>query len=91
MSNRTAAAVDHAAGFVVGVEETITAALAGHDGCRYQSPPLPHADALALVRILTGGAGTEVGDGDGSWTCPIAGGRRTVTLRAAASVTDSIV
>ena len=50
---------------MVGVEETITAALTGHDGCRYQSPPLPHPDALALVRILTGGAGAEAGDGDG--------------------------
>ena len=72
---------------VVQVEDRITVALVGHDGCSYESPPLPRADALALVRVLTGRAWVEAEDG--RWTCAIAGGQRTVTLRAAADVTGS--
>ena len=45
---------DRAAGFVVQVEDTITAALAGHDGCTYQSPPQPRDEAMSLIRILLG-------------------------------------
>lgn len=40
--------------FVVHVEDTISAALAGHDGVEYRSPPLPREEALALVRVLLG-------------------------------------
>jgi hypothetical protein len=66
---------------VVHVEETITPALAGHDGCTYESPPLPRAEALALVRMLTG-RDSQTGE-ERRWRCPIAGGQRTVTLRSA--------
>ena len=72
--------VDRAAGFVVQVEDTITAALAGHDGCTYQSPPQPRDEAMSLIRILLGRSEEPPVDERGPWTCPIAGGRRTVTL-----------
>jgi hypothetical protein len=64
---------------VVHVEETVTPALAGHDGCTYASPPLPRAEALALVRVLIG-RDDPIG-AERCWRCPIAGGRRTVTIR----------
>jgi hypothetical protein len=64
---------------VVHVEETITPALAGHDGCTYASPPLPRAEALALVRLLIGRDGHSAEER--CWRCPIAGGQRTVTIR----------
>jgi hypothetical protein len=37
---------------VVHVEDTITAELAGHDGCHYECPPQPRDEALALIGIL---------------------------------------
>jgi hypothetical protein len=65
--------------FVVHVEDTISAALAGDDGVEYRSPPLPREEALALGRVLLGddrpAAETR------SWRCAIAGGQRTVTIR----------
>lgn len=68
---------------VVHVEDTISAALAGHEGVEYRSPPLPREEALALVRVLLGddrpAAETR------SWRCPIAGGQRTVKLEPAHS------
>ena len=45
---------DRAPAFVVHVEDTISPALAGHDGCTYQSPPQPRDEALSLIRILLG-------------------------------------
>jgi hypothetical protein len=45
---------DDGAAVVVHVEETISPALAGHEGVVYESPPLPRAEALALVRLLIG-------------------------------------
>ena len=72
---------DRAPAFVVQVEDTISAALAGHDGCTYHSPPQPRGEAMSLIRILLGrSGGTTRTDERGPWTCPIAGGRRTVTL-----------
>ena len=77
--------VNRAPAFVVQVEDTITAALAGHDGCTYQSPPQPRDEAMSLIRILLG-RGEEPPAGErGPWTCPIAGGRRTVTLAEVSS------
>jgi hypothetical protein len=70
--------VSAAANVVVAVEDAITVGLAGREGCSYASPPLPLDEALTLVRVLTGRATIEAEDG--RWTCPIAGGRRTVTL-----------
>ena len=71
---------DRAAGFVVQVEDTITAALVGHDGCTYQSPPQPHDEAMSLIRILLGRSEEPSADERGPWTCAIAGGWCTVTL-----------
>jgi hypothetical protein len=68
--------------FVVHVREQINTALAGHDGCEYTSPPQVRPDAFALVAVLLGGA-THSTDGVTSWTCAIAGGRRTITLATA--------
>ena len=69
--------------FVVHVEDTISATLAGHDGVEYRSPPLTREEALALVGVLLGddrpAAETR------SWRCPIAGGQRTVKLEPAPS------
>jgi len=63
---------------VVRVEDTIEPALTEQTGGRYQSPPQPHEQAMALVRLVLG----RVPDADGSlrWTAAIAGGRRVVTL-----------
>jgi hypothetical protein len=70
--------------FVVHVVDAISAALAGHDGVEYRSPPLPREEALALVRVLLGddrpAAETH------SWRCPIAGGQRTVKLEPAQGI-----
>lgn len=63
---------------VVRVEDTIEPQLTERTGGRYQSPPQPHAEAMALVRLLLGRVPNE--DGARQWTTPIAGGRRVVTL-----------
>jgi hypothetical protein len=68
---------------VVHVEETISLALAGHEGVVYESRPLPRAEALALVRLLIG-RDCQTTEQD-SWRCPIAGGQRTIRLEPAAS------
>ena len=67
---------------VVHVRDTINATLAGRADASYQSPPQPREDALNLVRLLLGRS--EPPDvGLPRWTCPIAGGQRTVTLTSA--------
>ena len=70
--------------FVVHVEDTICAALAGHEGVEYRSPPLPREEALALVRVLLGDdrPAAEMR----SRRCPIAGGQRTVKLEPAQDI-----
>ena len=68
---------------VVHVRDTITSALAGHDGCCYESPPQPREEAMSLIRILLGRSEEPPADEGGPWTCPIAGGQRTVTLTRA--------
>jgi hypothetical protein len=78
---------EHAPVVVVHVEETISPALVGRDGVAYQSPPMPRAEALALVRLLIGRDGRA--DEDSCWRCPIAGGRRTVTLEPVPSAPGS--
>jgi hypothetical protein len=67
---------------VVHVEDTISPALAGHEGVVYESPPLPRTEALALVRLLIGRLPTGKRD---HWRYPIAGGQRSVRLKAPAS------
>jgi hypothetical protein len=66
---------------VVHVTDAISTALAGHEGVEYCSPPLPQEEALALVRVLVGNDPRTAGRR--SWRCPIAGGRRTVTVAPA--------
>ena len=63
---------------VVRVEDTIEPTLTEQTGARYQSPPQPHEQAMALVQLVLG----RVPEADGAkqWTAPIAGGRRVVTL-----------
>jgi hypothetical protein len=75
-------ATDDRPAVVVHVEETISPALAGHEGVVYESPPLPRAEALALVRLLIG-RDCQPAEQD-SWRCPIAGGQRTIRLEPAA-------
>jgi hypothetical protein len=75
---------------VVHVTDTINPTLAGRGDVSYQSPPLPREEAQTLVRLLLG-RGEEPPIDEQGWTCPIAGGRRRVTLRPGPSVADSII
>jgi hypothetical protein len=69
---------------VVHVKDAINPMLAGHGDATYQSPPQPRDAALNLVRLLLG-RHDEAEAHESRWTCPIAGGRRTVRLEPAAS------
>ena len=69
---------------VVHVSDQVTRALAGHDGCHYASPPQPRGQALGLVALLLGCPADMVVDGRNQWATSVAGGRRTITLVAAA-------
>jgi hypothetical protein len=64
---------------VVRVEDQINPTLAGRTGARYESPPQPREQALTLASLLLGHSAPRL-DGAGRWSCPVAGGRRTVTL-----------
>jgi hypothetical protein len=70
--------------YAVRVEDAISPALAGHEGYSYVSPPQSRGQALALVALLTGGR-RDVEPGRETWTQPIAGGRRCISLVPAAS------
>ena len=67
---------------VVRVRDQVNPMLAGHSGGEYTSPPHERADALTLVALLLGRPPHPNGDGlePSSWSCPLAGGQRTVTL-----------
>ena len=67
---------------VVHVRDAINPTLAGRGDASYQSPPQPREDALNLVRLLLGRS-EPPNPGQPRWTCPIAGGQRTVTLTPA--------
>jgi hypothetical protein len=71
---------------VLYVQDEINQALTGHGGSIYESPPQPREHALTLARVLLGYTDAEL-NGDEQWSCPIAGGRRTVALKAAAQAT----
>jgi hypothetical protein len=64
---------------VVRVEDQINPTLAGRTGASYESPPQPREQALTLASLLLGHPVPRL-DGAGRWSCPVAGGRRTVTL-----------
>lgn len=70
---------------VVHVMDVINPILAGHGGASYQSPPQPREDALSLVGLLLGRNEAPQTTDEPRWTCPIAGGQRTVTLQSAPS------
>ena len=67
---------------VVRVRDQVNRTLAGHDGREYTSPPHEPADALTLVALLLGRPPhiNEDGTEPRSWSCPLAGGQRTITL-----------
>ena len=65
---------------VVHVRDQVDVTLAGHDGREYTSPPHQRADALALVALLLGRPAQPDANGDCSWSCPLAGGQRTITI-----------
>jgi hypothetical protein len=67
---------------VLYVQDEINQALTGHGGSLYESPPQPRQEALTLARVLLGYTDAEL-DGGQKWSCPIAGGRRTVALKPA--------
>jgi len=69
---------------VVHVRDAINPTLAGRGDASYQSPPQAREDALNLVRLLLG-CNEALNASEPRWTCPIAGGQRTVTLTPAPS------
>jgi hypothetical protein len=72
---------------VLYIQDEINQALTGHGGSLYESPPQPRQHALTLARVLLGYTDAEL-NGDEQWSCPIAGGRRTVALKPVAQVTQ---
>lgn len=72
---------------VVRVRDAINPTLAGRGDASYESPPQPREDALNLVRLLLGRIEAPQ-SGELRWTCPIAGGQRTVTLAPAPNGAD---
>ena len=73
---------------IVRVEDAINPTLAGRGDISYHSPPQPRDEALDLVRLLLGRSEGPTAE-DHRWTCPIAGGRRTVTLEPVSSAPNS--
>jgi hypothetical protein len=68
---------------VLSVQDEINDTLAGHDGCRYVSPPQPLKHARTLACLLLGQPDPDSDDQNEPvvrWRRPIAGGRRTVTI-----------
>ena len=67
---------------VVHVRDQVNSTLAGHAGCEYTSPPHERSEALTLVALLLGRPAQPDADGgeEARWTCPLAGGQRTITL-----------
>jgi hypothetical protein len=67
---------------VVRVRDQVNRTLAGHGGREYTSPQHERADALTLVALLLGRTPETNEDGTEqiTWSCPLAGGQRTITL-----------
>ncbi len=70
---------------VVEIKDAVNLILAGRGDVSYQSPPQPRDEALMLVALLLG-RGEPLPADEARWTCPIAGGQRTVALRPAPRV-----
>ncbi len=70
---------------VVEIKDAVNPILAGRGDASYQSPPQPRDEALMLVALLLG-RGVQPPADEARWTCPIAGGQRTVALRPAPSL-----
>ena len=67
---------------VVHVKDAINPTLAGRGDASYESPPQAREDALNLVVLLLG-RNEAPNASEPRWTCPIAGGQRTVTVTRA--------
>jgi hypothetical protein len=70
---------------VVHVRDQVNSTLAGHNGREYTSPPHERVDALTLVALLLGRPAQPDADKQNRWSCPLAGGQRTITLAPIAS------
>lgn len=68
--------------YVVVVTDDLIPALVGHAGAQYVSPPQDEHRARTLIRVLTGSPRTPTELGP--WAHPLAGGRRSISLRPAA-------
>jgi hypothetical protein len=64
---------------IVHVVDEVNQVLTGRPGCRYESPPQCREQAESLVDVLLGYTRGSL-NGAEEWSCPIAGGRRTITL-----------
>lgn len=69
--------------YIVVVTDHLMPALVSHAGAHYVSPPQDEAQARTLIRVLLGYP--QALTGRGPWAHPVAGGRRHITLRPAAS------
>jgi hypothetical protein len=65
---------------VLCVQGEINRALTGHGGYQYESPAQARQQAPTLARVLLGYTNGTLHGWD-QWSCPIAGGRRTVRLK----------
>ncbi len=66
--------------YIVHVVDDVDASAAGRGRCEYTSPPHTAAHALELGRALLGYP-TPALASDGTWSIPVAGGRRTVAVQ----------
>lgn len=63
--------------------EMVNPVLAGHEGRSISIPPQPLEQALELVALLRRTPTTPRPNNNSSeWSCPIVGGRLTITLKA---------
>jgi hypothetical protein len=65
---------------VIHVRDELNSTLVGHSGREYTSPPHQRADALTLIALLLGRPVQPNGHEQTRWSCPLAGGHRTITL-----------
>jgi hypothetical protein len=65
---------------VVRVSDELNESLTGRPPRSYESPPQPREQALTLAQLLLGFSADGLEDEE-RWSRPMAGGRRTVTLK----------